>query len=158
MFLLTSEESLSVSYHTGSIFDSKAPMICNPVNCVGISGAGLAKAFADKYTKHTAIYKKLCEDKKFKLGDVIEIYHPKENKVRILYVATKNDWRDKTPMGVLGIIFTNIDKILEELNISHIAMPLFGAGLGGLSPSIVAQMIDIWYKDKPINVEVWNLE
>lgn len=41
--------SLKVIKTRGNIFDTKADVICNAVNCIGVMGAGVAKAFADKF-------------------------------------------------------------------------------------------------------------
>lgn len=41
--------SLKVIKTKGNIFDTKADVICNAVNCIGVMGAGIAKAFADKF-------------------------------------------------------------------------------------------------------------
>lgn len=35
----------------GNIFDSECDIITNPVNCIGIMGAGLAKQFAIRFPR-----------------------------------------------------------------------------------------------------------
>jgi hypothetical protein len=38
-----------IRYQTGDIFTSSAQVIVNPVNCRGVMGAGLARAFKQRY-------------------------------------------------------------------------------------------------------------
>lgn len=37
--------SLKVIKTKGNIFDTKADVICNAVNCIGVMGAGVGKSF-----------------------------------------------------------------------------------------------------------------
>jgi O-acetyl-ADP-ribose deacetylase (regulator of RNase III) len=41
-----------IYFKTGSIFDSDAEALVNPVNCVGVMGKGLALQFKEKYPKN----------------------------------------------------------------------------------------------------------
>ena len=41
-----------IKYVSGDIFNSKADVIVNPVNLVGVMGAGLAKQFKERYSKN----------------------------------------------------------------------------------------------------------
>ena len=52
----------------GNIFNSKSTYLVNAVNCVGIMGAGIAKAFADKYPKMYDEYKTLCKVGVYEIG------------------------------------------------------------------------------------------
>lgn len=43
--------SLKVIKTKGNIFDTKADVICNAVNCIGVMGAGVAKALPINFLK-----------------------------------------------------------------------------------------------------------
>lgn len=59
-----------VSFKEGDIFQSGCDVLVNPVNCVGIAGAGLALAFKKRYagTGMMAFYQRVCEIGQFKPG------------------------------------------------------------------------------------------
>ena len=44
----------------GNIFDSECDALVNPVNCVGVTGAGLAKQFKEKYPMAYYSYRSAC--------------------------------------------------------------------------------------------------
>lgn len=54
-----------IRYIDGNLLESDAEALVNPVNCVGIMGAGLAKQFKDKYPDMFDRYKELCRQGKF---------------------------------------------------------------------------------------------
>ena len=59
---------------TGNIFESGADVLVNPVNCVGIAGAGLAKKFAEKCPFNLWSYKAACNGF-LKPGRVLATHH-----------------------------------------------------------------------------------
>lgn len=60
--------SLKVIKTRGNIFDTKADIICNAVNCIGVMGAGVAKAFADKFPEMYWSYQNSCNSKMVNIG------------------------------------------------------------------------------------------
>ena len=54
----------------GNIFDSKAHILINPVNCVGVMGKGLAAEFKRRYPEYFKDYVKACQDKKLFIGSI----------------------------------------------------------------------------------------
>ena len=60
--------SLKVIKTKGNIFDTKADVICNAVNCIGVMGAGVAKAFADKFPEMYWSYQNSCNSKMVNIG------------------------------------------------------------------------------------------
>ena len=55
----------------GDIFESQAKVLVNPVNCVGIMGAGLALQFKRRYPEEFNTYKIVCQNKEIEPGDCI---------------------------------------------------------------------------------------
>ena len=53
-----------IKYVKGNILESDAEALVNPVNCVGVMGAGLAKQFKAKYPEMFDKYKELCKQGK----------------------------------------------------------------------------------------------
>ena len=54
----------------GNMFGSKAQVPVNPVNCVGVMGAGLAKQFKARYPEMFREYRKPCRRGLVKTGEV----------------------------------------------------------------------------------------
>ncbi len=58
----------SIQYQTGDIFESKAQVIVNTVNCQGVMGKGLALAFKQKYPAMFKAYQQDCKTGKLRIG------------------------------------------------------------------------------------------
>src|SRR5260221_14512722 len=59
---------MRIQYQKGDIFDSKAQVIVNTVNCEGVMGKGLALAFKERYPAMFAIYQQDCKAGKLRIG------------------------------------------------------------------------------------------
>jgi O-acetyl-ADP-ribose deacetylase (regulator of RNase III) len=108
----------------GDIFQSKADVLVNPVNCVGICGKGLAKAFKEKFPKNYSQYIKDCGLSLYKPGDVIIC---NKESIFIANMAIKAHWRQPSKIEW-------IEKGLKELsdiiftNRWSVAIPAVGCG------------------------------
>lgn len=125
-----------IEYIKGNIFDTKAEYIVNPVNTVGIMGAGLALQFKLKYPYMFKKYCEFCKDKLFDKEKIVFTPCSKqnlENKTIILF-PTKNHWKYSSS---LILIEQGLDKLLEKLKndnkVYTIAFPKLGCGCGGLT-------------------------
>ena len=110
-------------YSNGNIFEVESDMILNPVNCKGVSGAGLALAFRRKFPEAQREYEEVCRKEMwitdptgtrrkvaaFKPGDLLhfiginrdylsdESVTPEEllsRKQHLVYFPTKNHYKD----------------------------------------------------------------
>lgn len=126
----------------GSIFDCPAEIKVNPVNCVGVMGAGLAKQFAAVSPWNEAAYKAHCARGYMKPGDVYA-FHDWQSDFSgspryIINAATKNHWRDKSELqwirkcalGIFGVCVGFKGSFGRPFE--SIAVPMLGCGLGGL--------------------------
>ena len=57
-----------IEFVKGDIFESHCFAAVNPVNCVGVMGAGLAKQFKERYPQMFKDYKKRCDYNEMKIG------------------------------------------------------------------------------------------
>jgi O-acetyl-ADP-ribose deacetylase (regulator of RNase III) len=122
-----------ITYHTGSIFDSGCEALVNPVNCKGVSGAGLAKAFADKFPHNQVKYANLCRQGFVEPGDVV-LTTPEHTPTRqwIINLATKNHWKDPSQLRWIGQGMVFVEASIKKYGIKSVAFPMLGCGLGGL--------------------------
>lgn len=124
-----------------SIFDSKAPTLANPVNCVGIMGKGLALEFKKRYPNMFADYQSLCRRGELKIGRPC-LWRPLDSsKPNILLFPTKNHWREQSRLEDIEAGLLYLKTKYREWNIDDLALPLLGAGLGGLPANNVFRSI-----------------
>jgi O-acetyl-ADP-ribose deacetylase (regulator of RNase III) len=117
-----------------NIFNTQAEAIVNPVNCVGVMGAGLALAFKRKYPDMFTYYRKLCRKKEINLGDV-NLYRilDKNSNLRYIFLfPTKLHWTHNSKLIDIVNGMRNLRIIVNRYNIKSIAIPALGCGLGGL--------------------------
>ena len=98
-------------------------------NCAGAMGKGIALQFRRKYPDMYLQYKKLCKDGAFKLGDIFEY---RLNDECVYNLGTQKDWKTKATLDALRISVWKMLESATKQNITAIAMPKIGAGLGGL--------------------------
>ena len=140
---------------TGNIFDSKCEVLVNPVNCVGVMGAGLAKQFKKKYPKMFEYYKRICSQGFFALGDYI--YWDGEGR-KVLNIATKNHWRNSSSLSgiIKGLKNFVKSEYVKEGEIKSIAFPMLGCGFGGLRErEVYNSMVEI-LSEIDIIVEIYR--
>ncbi len=79
----------------GSIFESSAQTLVNPVNCRGVMGAGLAKEFNRRWPRMYEVYREACQRGEVRIG------HPLLCPMRdrwVLNFPTKDDWRERSKL------------------------------------------------------------
>ena len=128
------------------IFQSGCEVICNPVNCVGAMGKGLALQFKQKFPEMYIEYRRDCMKqtgsyRRYKPG-CCNIYTTKNGQV-IANIATKNHWKDKAQLEWVQAGIRELHEIMTALNYKSVAIPRLGCGLGGLN----------WNKVKPVILE-----
>lgn len=121
-----------IHFKIGDIFQQKTEAYINPVNCVGVMGAGLALQFKKRFPDNFKEYEKVCKNKELIIGKMFiyktDIYNPKY----IINFPTKNHWKDKSKLEYIDIGLISLKSAIEQYNISSISIPKIGCGLGGL--------------------------
>lgn len=116
----------------GSLFDSECQTLVNPVNRVGVSGAGLAKEFKRRFPEMHREYAKACNQRRFG-----RVFHWRRPNADVLCLATKEHWRDPSELEFVGTSLEQFLDALPGLGIKSIAFPALGCGNGGLEWSAV---------------------
>lgn len=127
----------------GNILKADVEAIVNTVNCVGVMGKGLALQFKKAYPDNFVAYRKACDAGAVKPGSmfIIEISaltHPKY----IINFPTKRHWKEKSRIEDIEAGLKSLVEDVKKRNISSIAVPPLGCGLGGLKWDIVRMMIE----------------
>lgn len=139
-----------------NIFDSNCSILVNPVNCVGVMGAGLAKQFSVRFPGLLASHKNYCDSGIIKPG-ILHFFRV-DSYLRILNFPTKEHWKNPSK---IEYVEKGLDKVIEcyqHKRISSIAFPILGGGLGGLDRGIVLNlMIEKLKKiEEEVEIEIYN--
>lgn len=126
---------------SGDILDAKTEAIVNPVNTVGVMGAGLAAQIKHTFPGVFREYVKYCRSGELRTGIVIA--HPTgTNPKYIVSFPTKQDWRNPSRLEWVDQGLIGLREMIEALEISSIAIPPLGCGLGGLDWVEVRKLIE----------------
>ncbi len=117
-----------IRFVRGSLFDADVHTLVNPVNKVGVSGAGLAKEFKRRYPEMHTAYARAC--KRGELG-WIWMWTSTESDA-VLCFPTKEHWRDPSTLGLIELGLSELVRTYRRLGITSIAFPALGCGNGGL--------------------------
>lgn len=135
---------MSVTFKTGSILSPLlAQAIVIPVNCMGVPGAGLAKQWATIAPSAAQQYRERSSNGLMKIGEPLLLGRSQSMDLRDWWVCfpTKNHWQDYSELAEIQIGLSTLTKRLNFFKIKSVAFPLLGAGLGGLSPTVVKEAL-----------------
>lgn len=127
-----------IIYSSGDIFESSSVALVNAVNCQGVMGKGIAYQFKVKFPENYIIYKKACDDNRFKIGDILIT---SENEKIIVNFPTKDSWRKKSQYDYIEKGLLTLKQEIIKRNIPSISLPPLGCGNGGLDWECVENMI-----------------
>ena len=131
-----------ISSTCGNILEENVEAVVNPVNCVGVMGAGLARQFKLAYPDNFIFYAEVCRLGKLSPGRVLVysrgvMYNPKY----IVNFPTKRYWKEPSCLEDIKSGLVSLLETIREFNIKSIAIPPLGCGLGGLDWKIVKPLI-----------------
>lgn len=120
----------------GDIFKSDRVLV-NPVNCEGISGAGVAKDMKRRFPLMQKTYVKMCKNKELKIG------HPRivRGKRDIILFPTKDHWKNPSKLEYIEAGLKSLAVSLKEWKIKSLAMPALGCGCGRLEFGKVVELV-----------------
>lgn len=146
-----------IDYITGNIFDTNAQCLVNPVNTVGVMGAGLALKFKRQYPHMFNMYKLHCNSGTLKVGSLMFYKSSVEKNSKIICLfPTKEHWKNPSKIEYIKLGLQSFVQYYQEWNITSVAFPLLGCGLGGLDWEHEVQPLYIKYLSPlPINVSVY---
>lgn len=124
----------------GDIFEiSGVTSYAHGCNCAGAMGKGIALQFRAKFPAMYTEYKQLCVAGKFTPGDV---YVYNYGRGYVFNLGTQATWRTKAKLEYIEKSIERMMGIAEVSDVSSIALPAIGAGLGGLVWEDVKQLLE----------------
>ncbi|MCY3984977.1 MAG: macro domain-containing protein [Roseovarius sp.] len=127
-----------IRFTSGDILRDDADALVNTVNCVGVTGRGIELQFKKAFPKNFEAYKKARQS-----GDIVPgkmFITEQENLVGPRFIVnfpTKRHWRGKSRVEDIESGLEAPRDAIKERNITSIAIPAPGSGLGGLNWSDV---------------------
>ena len=143
---------------TGSIFESGADYLVNPVNCFGSMGKGLAREFRAMFPKMFEDYKERCSKKLITVGKVSfwNNRDPGSSTRVIVNFPTKDHWSQKSELQWIENGLQDLSTKLQFLDCSCIAFPALGCGLGGLKFRDVLNLMEVSLESLPIQALIFK--
>ena len=116
--------------------------LVNPVNTVGVSGAGLAMEFKERFPDNFKFYQNACHAGKMVTGRMLvytrqELFAPHY----IINFPTKAHYSEKTRPAYIENGLEDLARVIDQYQISSIGIPALGCDLGGLQWKDVFQII-----------------
>lgn len=132
-----------IKYVTGNLFDSKAEALVNTVNTVGVMGKGIALQFKKLFPNNYKIYKDLCDNKEFHIGQLLVVRDQNviTGEKTIINFPTKKHWKSPSEYEFIDKGLEELKKVIKEKKIKSIALPPLGSGNGGLQWFRVKEII-----------------
>lgn len=150
-----------IEYIKGDLFDTDCKYIVHGCNAHGVMGSGVAKIVREKYPQAFTVYAKHIEaymTPSAVLGKISISYEP-DGKTIINAVTQLGYGKNGKYVSYDAVwdCFVDIAIHCSMHNISEIAMPKIGAGLGGGRWSIIEAIILEVFKGSEITVKVYEL-
>ena len=128
----------------GSIFDADVEALVNPVNTVGVMGAGLAKKFKERWPGMFWGYESTCKAGELNVGEVF-LWRPNWRNPDprfIVCLPTKRHYRDASRLEDIESGLVAMIPKLQRFRVRSVAIPALGCGLGGLDWADVLPLIE----------------
>lgn len=138
----------------GNLLTADAEVLVNTVNCEGFMGKGIALQFKKAFPENYNAYVRACRVGELQPGRMF-IYSTGSlaNPKYIINFPTKRKWRERSRLEDIQSGLKALINEVRNLQVSSIAVPPLGCGLGGLSWEIVRPLIEHAFTGLP-NLQV----
>ena len=137
----------------GDLFSSKARILVNTVNCVGVMGKGVALEFKKHFPEMFQDYEQRCKRGEVKLGRpyLYKALVP----LSILNFPTKDHWRSVANLEAIVEGLKYLLRHYHEWGITSLAVPPLGCGQGQLEWRVVGPTLYRHLSRMDIPVELY---
>lgn len=147
-----------IHYINSNLLESRAEALVNTVNTVGIMGKGIALQFKNQFPENYKSYKNACKSGEIRIG---KLFITKEASILggekiIINFPTKTDWRKPSEYSYIEEGLKELVQVIQEKNISSIAIPPLGAGNGGLKWDKVKVLIEAYLSDIDSEIYIYQ--
>jgi O-acetyl-ADP-ribose deacetylase (regulator of RNase III) len=137
-----------IEFCRGNLLEADADALVNTVNCVGVMGKGIALQFKQAYPANFRDYERACERGEVHLGRMFVHSTGRLTRPRfIINFPTKHHWRAGSRLEDIRSGLADLVRVIQENNISSVAVPPLGCGNGGLDWNEVYPLIETAFGD-----------
>lgn len=133
----------------GSIFDSGAQWLVNPVNTVGVMGAGLALEFKKRSPDVFLRYQSACQRGEVRIGEMFL-------SGQVVHFPTKEHWKAPSRLEYVERGLVPLVALVKAQGVQTIAIPALGCGLGGLAWGDVKVRIEAAFQNVDAQVYLFG--
>lgn len=141
----------------GNIFTTDSQTLVNPINCVGVMGAGIALEYRFRYPDMFKRYKTICDDKQMVIGK-LWLFKPQDDRKWVLNFPTKKDWKYPSKPEYLKLGLEKFLHTYTQKGIRSIAFPLLGSAKGGISESLSLSIMQQYLERCDIPVDIYKYD
>ncbi|MRX56731.1 Appr-1-p processing protein [Bacillus idriensis] len=147
-----------IHYTKGNLLEADVEALVNTVNTVGVMGKGIALQFKQAFPQNFKEYKKSCDQKLLKPGDMLTVSVSMiQNPKYIINFPTKRHWKNKSKIEDVESGLVALAQEISDLGIKSIAVPPLGCGNGGLNWKDVKPLIEKHLeKLKDVDIHVYE--
>ncbi|PRY84599.1 macro domain-containing protein [Donghicola tyrosinivorans] len=138
-----------LTYKRTSLFEANTQTLVNTVNCVGVMGKGIAKAFKQREPSMFTAYKDICDRKLLEPG---KLWLWRGSEQWILNFPTKNHWRSPSRIDWIESGLQKFVSTYKDQGVTDISFPKLGCGNGNLEWSNVKPLMEYYLSELPIPV------
>lgn len=138
-----------LTYKRTSLLEANTQTLVNTVNCVGVMGKGIAKAFKEREPKMFTAYKQICDQKLLEPG---KLWLWRGSEHWILNFPTKKHWRSPSRIEWIEAGLEKFTNTYEAQGVTDIAFPKLGCGNGGLDWENVRPLMERYLSSLAIPV------
>ena len=149
--------SSNILFKTGDVLASECQALVNTVNCFGVMGKGVALTFKNKFPEMYIEYRKDCESRKVKLGELKFYPVVCDGSVKIVVnFPTKYHWKNNSRLEDIDAGLKFFVNNYKSLGITSVAFPKLGCTNGGLDWRIVKPLMISHLSAIDIPVEIYE--
>ncbi|PII20014.1 phosphatase [Stenotrophomonas sp. LMG 10879] len=143
---------MAVTFECGDIFATPGVVaLAHGCNCAGAMGKGVAVSFKGRFPAMYEEYRRRCKAGEFTLGDV---FYWESSGQAVFNLGTQKSWKTPAELWAIDKSLREMIKMAESKDISEIALPRVGAGLGGLNWSSVREVLQSLGSSTAIHLRV----
>jgi len=146
-----------VEFVTGNLLESDVDALVNTVNTKGVMGKGVALQFKRAFPQNYSEYQAACASGEVQLGRMFVTRLDQLQGPRfIINFPTKGHWKARSRLADIDSGLVDLRRVLLEREITSVAIPPLGCGLGGLAWSDVQPRIAEALGDLPVRSVVFE--
>lgn len=132
-----------IRFIQGNLLDAPCDVLVNAVNTVGVMGKGIALQFKQRFPENYRLYAQACEAGQVHAGQIFVTETGDLLGARwIVNFPTKQHWKAPSQLAWVRNGLYDLRRFLIEHQVTSVAVPALGAGLGGLSWPVVRDLIE----------------